>query len=91
MNDTNFGKFDTLLCINVIEHVWDAYEVLSNMYDALKPGGILIYHDRFYPFPQYGEKVLKQFETIYLFEGQTEEQIKRQAGEVGFYFIGKKK
>jgi SAM-dependent methyltransferase len=111
MNDINFGKFDTLLCINVIEHVWDAYEVLENIYNALKPGGILIYHDRFYPSPEYGDAVLgpgnfyhpirltrivfehflKQFNTIYIFEGQTKGQIKRQAGEVGFYFIGRKK
>ena len=111
MNDINFGKFDSLLCINVIEHVWDAYEVLENIYNALKPGGILIYHDRFYPTPEYGDAVLgpgnfyhpirltrivfehflKQFDTIYMFEGQTKDQIKRQAGEVGFYFIGKKK
>ena len=110
MKDINFGNFDTLLCINVIEHVWDAYEVLSNIYNALKKGGILIYHDRFYPFPGYGDRVLgpgnlfhpirltrfifehflKQFETIYIFEGQTEQQIKRAYGEVGFYFIGRK-
>ena len=110
-SDEQFGQFDTLLCINVVEHCWDAYEFLSNIYNALKPGGILIYHDRFYPNPKYGDMVLgpgnvyhpvrltrvvfeqlfKQFDTIYMFEGQTQEQIKRMAGEVGFYFIGRKK
>ena len=109
--DKEFGHFDTLLCINVIEHSWDAFEFLSNIYNALKPGGILIYHDRFYPNPNYGDKVLglgnlyhpirltrvvfehffKQFDVIYLFEGQTRAQMKRMAGEVGFYFIGRKK
>jgi SAM-dependent methyltransferase len=102
MHDKDYGKFDTLMSINVIEHVWDAFQFLENIYHALKPGGIIIYHDRFYPTPMYGDKVLghpiahpirikkvvfdhffKHFQTIYMFEGQTQEQIKRKAGEVG--------
>jgi hypothetical protein len=37
------------------------------------------------------DQLLDQFETIYIFEGQTKEQMNRKAGEVGFYFIGRKK
>jgi len=51
-------KFDTILAINVVEHVWDAFKFYNNIYNALKPGGILIYHDRFYPYPSYGDRVL---------------------------------
>lgn len=110
-DDAKFGKFDTVLSINVIDHVWDAYQFLGNIYKALKPGGILIFHDRFSPNPNYLDKVLgpgnhlhpvrvsrgvfnhffEQFEEIYMFEGQTTEMIKRMGGEVGFYFIGRKK
>jgi 2-polyprenyl-3-methyl-5-hydroxy-6-metoxy-1,4-benzoquinol methylase len=111
VNDENFGKFDSLLSINVIDHIWDAYQFLSNIYNSLKPGGILIFHDRFSPNPKYLNSVLgygnlyhpirvskkifnhffDQFEEIYMFEGLTKEMIKRQGGEVGFYFIGRKK
>ena len=111
INDENFGKFDTLLSINVIDHIWDAYQFLSNIYNALKPGGILIFHDRFSPNPKYLDSVLgpgnnfhpirvskkifshffDQFEEIYMFEGLTKEMINRKGGEVGFYYIGKKK
>lgn len=106
----DFGKFDTLLSVNVIEHVWDAFKFLTNIHKALKPGGILIFHERFYPTPLYGDAVLgagnlfhpirlqkniyehflNHFKTIYMFEGQTTDQIERKAGEVGFYFIGSK-
>ena len=51
VNDEYFGKFDTLLSINVIDHVWDAYQFLTNLYEALKPGGILIFHDRYSSTP----------------------------------------
>jgi len=77
----------------------------------LKPGGILIFHDRFSPYPNYLNKILgggnrfhpirvskkifnhffDQFEEIYMFEGLTNDMIQRKAGEVGFYFIGRKK
>lgn len=108
--DKYFGNYDTLLAINVIEHVWDAYKYLQNLYDSLKTGGVLIFHERFYPYPAYGDCVLgkgsslhpirltkhvvqhflNKFKSIYLFEGQTKDQIQRKCGEVGFYFIGKK-
>ena len=45
-NDPSFGRYDTLMSINVIEHVTDAFLVLSNLYMALRKNGILIYHDR---------------------------------------------
>lgn len=50
-------KYDTLVCINVLEHVMDAYLVLDNIHQALKPGGILVMgertHDEFEPHKSY--------------------------------------
>lgn len=46
-NHNNKG-YDTLISINVVEHVQDAFQYLTQLYLAIKPGGILIYHDRYY-------------------------------------------
>jgi len=42
------GMFDTVICINVLEHVQDAWQVLNNLHAALKPGGHLILGERTY-------------------------------------------
>ncbi|HEY0513068.1 MAG TPA: glycosyltransferase [Thermoanaerobaculia bacterium] len=36
------GRFDTVVCLNVLEHVRDPLLALRNMYDALAPGGRLV-------------------------------------------------
>jgi glycosyltransferase involved in cell wall biosynthesis len=36
------GRFDTVVCLNVLEHVGDPLLALRNMYDALEPGGRLV-------------------------------------------------
>ena len=41
-------EFDTLLTVNVLEHVRDAFAHLELVYNALKPGGILIFHERWW-------------------------------------------
>ena len=38
--------FDTVILINVIEHVINAFEVFENVYHMLRPGGLFIWHDR---------------------------------------------
>lgn len=40
--------FDTVIHMNVLEHVSDAFEYLTKMYMALKPGGMLIFHERWH-------------------------------------------
>ncbi len=109
--DEQFGNFDTLLAINVIDHIWDAYQFLSNLYNALKPGGILIYHDKFSVTPlslnpslgegnryhpiRVSRHVFKhffdQFDTIYMFDGETQVMRDKNWKEVGYYFIGRKR
>lgn len=41
-------SYDAVLSINVIEHCENAFEYLRRMDGALKPGGLLIFHDRVY-------------------------------------------
>jgi len=41
-------KFDTAICINVLEHVQDAKKVLANLYQCLNIGGIVIFGERCY-------------------------------------------
>lgn len=42
------SAFDTIVCINVLEHVRDAELVLSNIKEAAKPGAILVMGERTY-------------------------------------------
>ena len=36
------GKFDTVICLNVLEHVRDPKQSLRNIFSALQPGGKLV-------------------------------------------------
>lgn len=40
--------FDSILMTNVLEHVLNSYDVLVNLWRALKPGGVLIFNDRWW-------------------------------------------
>ena len=42
------GRFDTVVMINGLEHVQDAVQVLRNVYEALAPGGLFIFHEAYY-------------------------------------------
>ena len=42
-------RFDTVVMINVLEHVMDAYAVLEGVFRSLRRGGQLILHDRLLP------------------------------------------
>jgi 2-polyprenyl-6-hydroxyphenyl methylase/3-demethylubiquinone-9 3-methyltransferase len=41
-NWTSEKKFDVIFCLNAINHVEDIYAGYRNLYDALKPGGLLV-------------------------------------------------
>ena len=51
-------RYDTVISINVIEHVRSAVDYLHSLHAALKPGGLLIFHDRYYTSPPEGDLVL---------------------------------
>jgi SAM-dependent methyltransferase len=40
--------FDTVITMNVLEHVQDAFEYLTGIYRVLRAGGLLIMHERYY-------------------------------------------
>jgi len=42
------ASFDTVVTINVLEHCEDAFEYMHRMHRVLKPGGLLIFHERVY-------------------------------------------
>ena len=41
-------EFDTVVLINVLEHVRDVYQILQAVWDALKPGGTLVFNDKWW-------------------------------------------
>jgi len=44
------NEFDIIICINVLEHVFDFKKIIDNIYVALKPNGTaLFYIPTFYP------------------------------------------
>lgn len=42
------AQYDTLILINVLEHVQNLFTVLGRIHSALKPGGTLIFADRWW-------------------------------------------
>jgi SAM-dependent methyltransferase len=62
------GKWDVILCLNVLEHVYDYNLAISNLYNALKKDGMLIVlvpgyyplHDEPYDFWRFTEHALRK-------------------------------
>ena len=54
--------FDTVILINVIEHVSDLFLFLSRIYFSLKPGGLLIFHERWHDDAEASNCALGSFE-----------------------------
>jgi len=104
-----FGSdtFDTVLMVNVLEHVQNAYVVLDNLWRMIKPGGLLIFNDRWvekwtfdwlddaklHPI-RIRQVVLEHFLVQFevLFQNDNgTQEMKQRGGEHGVYFIGRKK
>jgi len=70
------NEFDIVLCLNVLEHVFDYQKAINNIYNALKPSGIGIFvlpvfyplHDEphdYWRFTYHSlQKILNQFSKI---------------------------
>jgi len=55
-------QYDTVVMINVLEHVQNALQILENLYNSLKPGGILVLSDRWWDnYNFYGQLINDEF------------------------------
>lgn len=96
-------QFDTLISINVIEHVQDAFTYLAQLYHSLRSGGLLILHERYYD--NHGllqgdryhpvrikrpvlDHFLSGFEILF---NNCSASYDGRVGEQGYYIIAKKK
>lgn len=89
------GAFDTVVCINVLEHVMNAGVCLENIFSALKPGGLLVMGERpifeeFDPLKCYdiGHPIKIMRDAYDAFFARFE-QIFRSTQHAG-YFVGRK-
>jgi 2-polyprenyl-3-methyl-5-hydroxy-6-metoxy-1,4-benzoquinol methylase len=41
-------QFDTVICMNVLVYAQNAYKFLETLYGSVKPGGLLLFHDRWF-------------------------------------------
>jgi hypothetical protein len=57
--------YSVLISINVVEHVNDALEYFRGLYDLLEDNGLLIFHERWYDHPKYGDCVLDNAEHLH--------------------------
>jgi SAM-dependent methyltransferase len=101
------NSFDTVLMINVLEHVQNAFVVLENLWRMVKPGGTLIFNDRWvekWTFEWLDDAKLHPIRIrkvvidhflahfeILFRDDNGTQEMKQRGGEHGVYFIGKKK
>ena len=97
------SQFDTLISINVIEHVQNVFEYLTKLVDVLRPGGLLIFHDRYYHNAQIMDgdvmhpirikrRVLDYFLTrFHIIYNNCSAAYGMRAGETGYYVIARKR
>ena len=62
-NSTEY--YSVLISINVVEHVSDALEYFRSLYDLLEDNGLIIFHERWYDYPQQGDCVLDTAENLH--------------------------
>lgn len=90
LNDVS--RYDTVICINVLEHVMDAHLVLNNIHRALKRDGILVMGERawddFDPLQLYDVGHPIRVKSLVFDEYRRKFDMKYQNGN---YFIGTKK
>ena len=73
------GRFDTVICLNVLEHVRDPLAALRNVRDALAPGGKLVLY-----VPQGPELYSSLDEALGHRCRYTKESLRKELDEAGF-------
>ncbi|CAF0945751.1 unnamed protein product [Adineta ricciae] len=100
------NAFDTILMINVLEHVQNAFQILQNLYNSLRPNGILIFGERWWDYmfntEKYGGDVLHPIHIKYyvwkwftdhfepIYDARNHQSYSKY-GHNGSYFIGRKR
>jgi SAM-dependent methyltransferase len=95
-------KFDTAICINVLEHVQNVETVLAKLHQSIVTGGVIIFGERYYDGLDINEiydighpirvklKVLteweEQFDTLFFKAEPNQDPLAQE-----HYFIGRKK
>ncbi len=107
IDDNNVTKkYDTVILMNMIEHVQDAFIIYKKALDSLKDdGGILIFHERYWPgydgientnkreFDLHPIRLNEKFAHWFATEFDLiyeKEQMERW-GNLGYYWIGRKR
>ncbi|CAF5006737.1 unnamed protein product [Rotaria sp. Silwood1] len=57
--------YSALISINVVEHVNNALEYFRGLYDLLEDNGLIIFHERWFDYPQQGDCVLQDAEILH--------------------------
>jgi SAM-dependent methyltransferase len=57
------GAYDLLIMINVLEHCFDAKQILDNVARSLAPGGVFIFHDKLFSAAEAEADVRTRFDA----------------------------
>lgn len=57
--------YDLVCIINVIEHCYDTNLVFANILKVLKPGGVIVFHDRYYDHDEVLDIVQNQYDAAH--------------------------
>ncbi|EWM20167.1 extl3 protein, partial [Nannochloropsis gaditana] len=98
-------QYDTVIAINFVEHVQDAFLAYDKVLNALNPGGILVFHERFWPdydgievanrreFDLHPIRLSNRFGHWMSteFDLLYEQEQRERWGNIGYYWIGRKR
>lgn len=76
--------FDIIYSVDVLEHIADDMKVLTNFYEALKPGGILLLHIPNINQKRYLEKFKNWKQIDHVRNGYGKEKIVDKLSRIGF-------
>jgi SAM-dependent methyltransferase len=58
-------SYDLVVLINVIEHCMDAEKAFSQVWNMLSPGGVLIFHDKYFDEAEVAATILTSYDTAH--------------------------
>jgi len=59
------SRYDLACIINVIEHCYDINRVFANILEVMKPGGVIVFHDRYYDHDEVLDIVQNQYDAAH--------------------------